>query len=145
MNLSTDNGPRFGRFKNGKGKKSDPKNLFRQSIKWKNFRTFMLKQNNCHCEICACHYSGKRLTQLQVHHLDPDNYEILNPASFSVLCSSCHDFVERLVTMIKGEKWALPKKYRELWALFGPHLSKAAREKFGGMISRYEENRRSER
>ena len=134
MILSDPDEPKFGRFANGKPKKGDPKTLFRQGQQWKDFRALMIHINHAHCELCGCHYTGKRVRQLQVHHLDPDNYYLLNPASFSVLCSSCHDMIERFVTMIKGKNWVLPINYREWWALVGLHLSKEAREKMGALI-----------
>lgn len=127
---------RFGRFKNGKEKKGDPKNLFRQSKAWKDFREFMIgSQGNC-CELCGMKYPGARDKMLQVHHLEPHDYFTLNMAAFSVLCSSCHDLIERFVTRINGKAFVMPKNYQKWGSLISAHLSTPARQKWEEMAEK---------
>jgi hypothetical protein len=122
--------PRTGRFKrNGSEKKTSPKTLFRQSKAWKDFRSAVISMGDNRCEMCGMVYRGAKGRMLQVHHLDPDNYEYLDPARFSLLCASCHDTVERHVTMINGRSYVPPSNFLEWMALIRQHLSLTAREK----------------
>jgi len=34
---------------------------------------------------------------LQVHHIDPSRYTDLDPQMFALLCSQCHETVERFI------------------------------------------------
>ena len=133
--MNFDNGQKFGLFKNGKEKKGSPKTLFRQSMAWKNFRQAMIELNNATCEMCGMRYTASKHHLLQVHHLEPAFYELLDSAKFSVLCSSCHDLVERFVTRVNGGQFAPPENIREWDTLIGSHLSEPARTKWRLILS----------
>ena len=57
---------------------------------------------------------------LDLHHLTPALYDLLEPDRFVLLCTSCHEFVERMAFRVatmpdreKFEAWAgrfLPRK-----------------------------------
>jgi len=133
--LNLDSGMRFGRFANGEEKKTNPKTLFRQSKAWKDFRNAMILMNDGKCELCGIKYTPSKFHLLQVHHLDPDNYEILDPAKFSVLCSSDHDLIERFVTRINGRQFQPPENIEQWDALVRNHLSWPARKKWDDAVS----------
>ena len=77
---------------------STDKIKFRQTKKWKEFREKMIKEVNYTCQLCNTTYVGKRKRLLNIHHLDEENYDDLNPKKFRVLCSTCHrDIVEKLL------------------------------------------------
>lgn len=130
--MTFDQGPKFGRFKNGAEKKTNPHTAFRQSKAWKDFRLFMIASVENQCELCGYKYPG---ALLQVHHLDPGNYTILNPAQFSVLCASDHDLIERFVNRINGRHFIAPCTIIEWNALIGKHLSNPARQKWEEIIA----------
>ena len=69
------------------------KSRFRQTKTWKQFRQQLRIDRQYTCEICGI----KKKTGLQVHHLDEEHYTDLNPQKFKLLCSSCHQEVERLL------------------------------------------------
>lgn len=129
MNLHND-GPKFGRFASGKEKKTSPKTLFRASKAWKDFRHAMIEMNGAKCEMCGIAYSANKHHLLQVHHLRPDEYELLDSAQFSVLCSSCHDSIERWVTRINGKAFVPPSNIEQWDGLIRQHLSWPARKKW---------------
>lgn len=82
---------------------------FRRTKVWKKFREKMLKKVDNTCELCGTIYSGKRTRQLQVHHLFPEKYELLEEVFFKVICSSCHDLIERF---IRKKSWG---QYSKSW------------------------------
>jgi len=134
MNLSN-GGMKFGRFKDGREKKGNPKTLFRASKRWKDFRAAMIEMNGATCEMCGMRYPAAKHHLLQVHHLHPDDYELLDSALFSVLCSSCHDTVERFVTRINGKAFVPPSNIQQWDALLDAHLSEPARAKWRLILS----------
>lgn len=83
------------------------KTKFRRTVKWKKFRAFLLKERGRVCELC-----GTIKPQIiQVHHVHPENYTNLeNPLHFKLLCSGCHDLIERFTIKktwgIKALLWA---------------------------------------
>jgi hypothetical protein len=92
---------------------------FRQSKVWALFRIQKLKEVNNTCELCGTQYKGKRTKMLQVHHLDPENYTVLDPKKFKVPCSSCHDLIERFTVK---KSWGV---YENLWKkLLEPFMAK---------------------
>lgn len=127
--------PKFGRFANGKERKTSPKTLFRQSKVWKDFRAAMIKMNNGTCECCGIRYPASKYHLLQVHHLQPDDYYNLDPAKFSVLCSSDHDMIERWVTRINGVYFEAPSIIQLWWPLIGQHISQPARQKLEDILA----------
>lgn len=127
--MQLNNGMKFGRFKDGREKKTSQKTLFRQSKVWQEFRAGMIYLQNNRCECCGMVYPGAKSRQLQVHHLFPEKYELLNPANFSVVCSSCHDLIERFVTRIKGAAFNPPDNFSLWMQLLLRHLSQEARQK----------------
>jgi 5-methylcytosine-specific restriction endonuclease McrA len=72
---------------------SKEKTSFRRTEEWKQFRITLIKERNNTCELCG---SIKPSSQLQVHHINPDDYTNLNKKYFAVLCKSCHKEIERL-------------------------------------------------
>jgi predicted HNH restriction endonuclease len=59
--------------------------------------------------MCGSSYAGKRTKMLQIHHLDSINYKDLTPSKFRLVCSSCHDLIERMKVK---KSWG---QYAELW------------------------------
>ena len=82
----------------------EDRNKFRTSAKWKKFRLGLVDQQNGTCALCGTRYYGKQKKYLQLHHLDPAYYDDLNPEKFQLICSSCHDMVEKMITKIEGSK-----------------------------------------
>lgn len=89
---------------------SKEKTKFRQTQKWKVFRAFFLKKTNSSCELCGSVYSGKRKRMLQLHHRDPDNYTDLNPEKFRLICSGCHEMVEKISKKVLSNNSSLVNK-----------------------------------
>jgi len=128
-------GMKFGRFRDGREKKTSPKTLFRQSKVWKDFRAAMIDMNKNKCELCPMVYTGKRIHMLQCHHLRPEDYYNLDPADFSILCPSDHDLVERWVTMINGANFTPPDNFSLWMAVLLPHISQPARQKVEDILA----------
>ena len=84
------------------------KTKFRSTKLWKCFRQSILDERGAVCECC-----GRRLPEnkLQLHHLKPNEYENLNPNNFVLLCSYCHDNVERISKMKAETRQQLNKNY----------------------------------
>lgn len=98
---------------------SHQKSIFRRSKEWKLFRLELLNQRGSVCQCCGV----KKKNGLQIHHLNPADYEALIPEDFSILCSTCHDIVELLFKRVRAKKKTLVRE--ELWlALFGEFLPK---------------------
>ena len=66
---------------------------FRNKKVWKDFRLTMLIKEDYTCEICKI----RKKKGLNIHHMNGDDYTNLDPKYFSVLCSTCHTEVERLL------------------------------------------------
>ena len=96
------------------------KTVFRRKKVWKDFRLLMVKSAGNRCELCG---RKKIARQLDVHHVTPAQYDLLEPSRFKVLCTDCHYFVEHIVfvatTMPRSAEflaWAgefLPKSERK--------------------------------
>ena len=92
---------------------------FRQTKVWKEFRKKIVEERHSTCECCGIKKKG-----LQLHHIDVENYTVLDPTQFFLLCSCCHDTVERFAKRFRGKK-ANTIKHPDLWlALFGPFFPK---------------------
>jgi hypothetical protein len=79
------------------------RNKFRARKVWKDFRAGELKARGFRCELCHSKHSGAKSSFLNLHHLDPDNYEDLTPSKFRLLCAVCHDeIVETWITRLNG-------------------------------------------
>ena len=74
--------------------KSEEKKKFRAKKVWKEFRVKILKDRNNTCEIGGL----KKNKKMNVHHMDEDNYDDLNPDKFAVLTAAEHKLVERLLS-----------------------------------------------
>ena len=85
---------------------------YRQSKEWKEFRKKIIEERTAVCELCGTKYSGKRIKQLQLHHLDPANYENLTSEKFKLICASDHKLVERISKKLQGKN---ELKNKELW------------------------------
>ena len=77
---------------------------FRSSVAWKRFRESIIATQGPVCSLCGTKYTGKQKRMLQLHHLDPANYDDLDPVKFRLVCGSCHDTIERFVIKLKGSK-----------------------------------------
>lgn len=92
---------------------SKEKQKFRSTSTWKNWRKYILHKRNYTCEICGI----VKKKGLQLHHLDEENYTLLQEERFILLCSSCHKEVERLVKrkILDIDKYIenLKKTYKE--------------------------------
>lgn len=95
---------------------SADKSKFRQSKAWKTFRADLLLDRGAKCELCRCKYSGSRKKYLQVHHIDCRDYTDLDPDKFALLCSACHESVEKFITSYFSPLYAGCKdsKYRKM-------------------------------
>ena len=96
------------------------KTAFRRTVAWRKFRLLMVKSAGNRCELCG---RKKTARQLDVHHVTPADYSLLEADRFKVLCTDCHYFVEHIVfvatTMPRSAEflaWAgefLPKSERK--------------------------------
>lgn len=87
---------------------SREKTKFRNSKEWHNFRQSIIESRGSRCECCGRILpSGK----LQLHHIKPENYTDLNPDNFALLCSYCHEDVERLSKMKLKTRLQIKKDY----------------------------------
>jgi hypothetical protein len=86
---------------------------FRALKVWKEFRKAIIETRGPYCELCGGEYRGKKVKQLQLHHLDPANYTVLDPIKFKLLCNSCHrHIIERLSKKLRGKNGV---KNKEKW------------------------------
>jgi len=85
---------------------------FRTLKVWREFRKSIIEERGPYCELCGGEYRGKRIKQLQLHHLDPANYAILDPAKFKLVCGSDHDTIERISKKLRGKNGV---KNKEKW------------------------------
>jgi hypothetical protein len=69
------------------------KAMFRKSDYWKEFCRLLIAKRNNRCERCGCEQK-EAASGLQVHHLDPKNYNDLTENKFAVLCGKCHLTIE---------------------------------------------------
>ena len=93
------------------------KTRIRNSVRWKRFRKYMIEKVNYTCELCGTRYYGERKKILHVHHLNDSiyTYDDFNENNFRVLCSACHDMVEKII--IKNNKNTLPNKVAIWWQM----------------------------
>lgn len=112
---------------------------FRGRVKWKRFREKQMSEQNYCCEMCGTRYYGRRKRILNVHHLDPANYDDLQEYKFKVLCTTCHDIVENFVMKLSGknrvniknlEKWM--NLLMEYLPFFAQEIAKKLMEKKNG-------------
>jgi len=96
------------------------KTVFRRKKVWKDFRLLMVKSAGNRCELCG---RKKIARQLDVHHLLPGEYDVLEPLRFKVLCTDCHYFVEHIVFVAK----TMPRS-AEFLAWAGEFLPKSERK-----------------
>jgi hypothetical protein len=106
---------------------TEEKTKFRTRVAWRSFRKEKLQTCENRCELCGTKYSGKRTKMLQVHHHDPDNYDDLTADKFSVLCSGCHEVVEKISKKLKAKNYTLINEEKWQGLLF-EHLDYEARE-----------------
>ena len=108
---------------------ANDKKKFRAKKEWKEFRLVLMEERGCSCELCGTTYKGTRKRGIQAHHLFPDQYTNLDPSKFVLLCSSCHDLVERISRKILSGNTILRNK--ELWyQLLKDVLPDRAKESF---------------
>ena len=70
------------------------KTEFRKSKEWKLFRKQILQERGPQCECCL-----KKTRAVQLHHIDPANYTVLDPHMFALVCRSCHSCISDLEKM----------------------------------------------
>ena len=105
------------------------KDRFRTLKVWKDFRAKILKERNQTCELCGIRHTGLHLRKMNVHHLDPYNYQNLDPEKFRLLCFTCHDFTEFMVKRIEGQKFKPSALFPEVYGGMQKFLSSPAKEK----------------
>lgn len=95
----------------------DYKAKIRSRVSWIKFRKYMIMKANSTCELCGTKYFGKRQKLLNVHHMNESiyTYDDFNENNFRVLCSDCHDLVEKVI--IKNNLNTLPKKVSIWWQM----------------------------
>jgi len=75
------------------------KTKFRRTITWRAFRSSIIKARGCRCELCG---RTKTSRGLDLHHLTPAVYSLLEPERFRLLCTGCHELVESFVFVAKS-------------------------------------------
>ena len=74
---------------------------FRSTTRWRQFRARLLEEREFKCACCGI----KKKKGLQIHHKRPDKYTDLEiHEDFVVLCSDCHDLVEKFARRFRGKK-----------------------------------------
>lgn len=101
---------------------SKDKTKFRQTRIWKEFRFRMIQEADYTCELCGTHYTPARRRMLQLHHRDPEHYDVLDAEKFCVLCSQCHDLTERIAKKIRSKQFAHMRNRKAWAALLGTSL-----------------------
>ena len=92
---------------------------FRSTTRWRVFRKSLLEARGYQCACCGI----KKKKGLQIHHKDPENYLDLTPEKFVILCSGCHDLVEKFAKRFRGKK-ANTITNADLWyALLSPFFA----------------------
>lgn len=96
-------------------KGNNQKIKFRRSSEWTNFRLELIKERGFTCECC-----GRKLLprQLQVHHLNPEDYTNLSKENFAVLCHYCHENVERLSKMRQDTRDEMNQDFIKIYDKF---------------------------
>lgn len=99
------------------------KNAFRAKAPWKKFRAKILRDRGCKCEMCrpGASHTAK---SLDLHHLRPDLYDLLDPKLFKLLCTKHHELVEWMA--IQLEYGDVPNQEAAM-AWLGPFLPKVVR------------------
>lgn len=113
---------------------SKDKAKFRATLEWKNFRKKMLLANRnemgrdgkpagYHCVLCGSRKKSARA--LDLHHIEPENYDNLDPSKFALLDTKCHEFVEWMAIRVR-----MGGVYRQdiLLEWVGPFLPKIVRK-----------------
>lgn len=67
------------------------KDDFRKTKEWRLFRKQIIEERSTYCECC-----GKKTKALQLHHIDPAHYTILDPRMFALVCRHCHQAISDL-------------------------------------------------
>lgn len=93
---------------------SKMKTRFRTTKKWKVFRNKIIEKFDSKCQLCNTKYYGKRKKMLNIHHIYGDEeYDNLDEKRVCVLCSSCHDLVEKILIKIKNH--SMDMKLEKSW------------------------------
>jgi hypothetical protein len=112
---------------------------YRSTKVWKTFRSQLIEQAQGRCFLCGQKYYGKQKKYLQIHHLDPECYDDLDPNKFIVLNSACHDLVETVSIKILGTKsdslLNLEHWVRLLWPAFPFRVRQVIQDKYGVYLS----------
>ena len=103
---------------------SASKTKFRRTRAWIEFRIGLIETRGKRCEMCGVVKRTAR--ELDCHHLHPEDYANLDPDRFKILCTGCHDFVERMALRVLGRD-PFPNRTEFLrWA--GPFLPTVERK-----------------
>jgi hypothetical protein len=106
------------------------RNNFRGRKAWKEFRASELKARGFRCELCHTRHTGAKSARLNLHHLDPDNYEDLDPGKFKLLCTVCHDeIVETWCTRLLGGVFRPGPRFPHWYLLLRDFLTFKARDR----------------
>jgi hypothetical protein len=90
---------------------------YRQTKEWKQFREKIVHERDSRCECCGIKKKG-----LNLHHLDPANYQDLDPLKFKLLCKDCHNLVEKMARRLHGSKADMIANKEKWLDLLGPFL-----------------------
>lgn len=84
----------------------DEKRKFRSSKVWKDFRHSEIQkrklpgEKQARCECCGSQHPDK---DFDLHHLEPDNYDNLDPTKFKLLDTKCHEFFEWIAIRLAAD------------------------------------------
>jgi len=86
------------------------KTKYRSTKEWKEKRKQLLEDLDSTCQLCGKRYTGKSKRLLQVHHINTDSYGNEQDGDITLLCSSCHQYLERLYKVVRGKN-SKPNKW----------------------------------
>ena len=86
---------------------SSEKTRFRSQKKWKDFTRKLIKTRGMSCELFGV---ALEKGKAQVHHLDPANYDDLEPSKFKILSPTAHEFIEHIGKIYNGSKTKIPNE-----------------------------------
>jgi hypothetical protein len=92
------------------------KAAFRSGIEWKTFRAGIIIVRNSTCDSCGVIVVPKNTKRLHLHHMHKEDYTVLEPDRFALLCRDCHSYLHHLESRLRGRKGILSDTGLISWA-----------------------------